>query len=396
MPATQSPEKSTDRLLLLIEKPLSKGETILGRLDASHSETGKPVHSDLLRLLTHLSYPNDVARQVWSGFAVHRATLERRLGRDVGVRVALFDYLLNVDPKLSNPKIIELSDYEQTQKSAISDHLTGLFNRAHFDVSIKREINRCRRYGQEVSLILLDIDDFKNVNDSFGHPTGDTVLRQVGRLLGQRVRDIDVAARYGGEEFSIILPETPRMSAYVVAERIRSEIERFFRRKNVEDRALGVTVSGGIAAYPEDADALEALLSRADEALYRAKRGGKNQVAVYYREKRRSNRFNLETRAIRVQIQGSSTRSCKAVNISKSGIFLQTSRPLELGQSLRMNLEARRNGKLSLRGEVVRLEENEAASKKKVFGAGVRFRFARRGAPQELSRFIRQNAAADV
>src|SRR5262245_2750985 len=188
MPALKSNERSTDRLLRLLDGPLPKGETILGRLDALFSEAGRPVHAELLRLLTHITCSNDTARQVFSGFEVHRATLTRRLGRDVGARVALFDYLTNVDRRLSNPKIIELSEYERTERSAVTDHLTGLFNRGHFDDCLKKEINRCRRYGQTASLIMLDLDDFKSVNDRFGHPTGDAVLKDVGRLLIQRVR----------------------------------------------------------------------------------------------------------------------------------------------------------------------------------------------------------------
>src|SRR3989442_5411156 len=141
-------DRSRVRLLRLLDEPLPKGETVLHRLDTVCSETGRPVHAELLRLLTHLSYPNEAARQVWLGFQVHRATLARRLGRDVGARVALFDYLVNADRTLTNPKIIEVSDFEKTERSAITDHLTGLFNRAHFDDCLKKEINRCRRYGQ--------------------------------------------------------------------------------------------------------------------------------------------------------------------------------------------------------------------------------------------------------
>src|SRR5574341_610228 len=102
MAAARGMERSTDRLLKLLDGPLPKGETVLSRLDAAQAETDQPVHADLLRLLTHLTCANEAARQVWSGFELHRATLERRLGRDVGPRVALFDYLLNVDRRLSS------------------------------------------------------------------------------------------------------------------------------------------------------------------------------------------------------------------------------------------------------------------------------------------------------
>ena len=389
--------RSSDRLLRLLEGPLDRGESVLGRLDAISSETGRPIHADLLRLLTHLAFTNDAARQVWAGFQTHRASLHRRLGRDVGPRVALFDYLLNVERRLSNPKIIELADYEKTERSAITDHLTGLFNRAHFDGSLKREINRCKRYGQSASLLLLDLDDFKRINDRHGHPVGDAVLKDVGRLLLQRLRDIDIAARYGGEEFAIILPETRRVGAFVVAERIRSEIERYFKRKTQDGGSLRVTVSCGISGYPEDGEAPETLVARADEALYRAKRSGKNAVAIYYREKRRSGRVSLEPRGVKVMLDGegaSDFTPCRAVNISESGMLLETARPLRLGQSLGIRLPVGRDGEVVLEGEVVRLEERQTARKRTVYDAGVRFRFGRRSLPVGLSRFIRESSAA--
>ncbi len=399
MPAGKGTAKNTERLLRLLDGPMGRGETVLGRLDTIFSETGNPVHAELLRLLTHLTYSNEVARQVWSGYQVHRATLQRRLGRDVGPRVALFDYLLNVDPRLSNPKIIEFSDFEQTERSAITDHLTGLFNRGHFDGCLTREINRCRRYGQAASLVLLDIDDFKTINDEHGHPAGDAVLKDVGRLLIQRVRDIDIAARYGGEEFGIILPETRRMSAYVVAERIRSELERFFKRKTINGKEIRVTVSGGVSSFPEDADGPRGLLARADEALYRAKRAGRNLVSIYYREKRRARRIDIEARGIRVRLMDDGAlrpASCRALNISEGGMLIESARPLRLGQSLQIRVRFSGEAELDLTGEVVRLEERSAPRKRKVYDAGVRFRFGRRSLPPELTRFIRETAAADA
>lgn len=403
MAVLKGADRATDRLLRLLDTPGPKGQTILGRLDAISSETGRPVHAELLRILTHLSYSNETARQVWSGYQIHRATLERKLGRDVGPRVALFDYLLNVDRRLSNPKIIELSDFERTERSASTDHLTGLFNRAYFDATLKKEINRCRRYGQMASVILMDLDDFKRINDAHGHPTGDAVLKDVGRLLIQRVRDIDIAARYGGEEFGIILPETRRMSAFVVAERIRSEIERFFKRKSYDGREARITLSGGVASFPDDADSHEAVVGRADEALYRAKRSGKNRVEIFYREKRRTSRIRLESQGVRVTLEpaagtaepgGGSSPVCRALNISEGGMLMETTRRLEPGQTVQIRLPMGPDGEINLSGEVVRLEEKTDGRRRKLYDAAVRFRFGRRSLPNELTRFLRASSAA--
>jgi len=396
MATARAEQGPTDRLLRLMDERLPKGETVLRRLDALTAETGRPVHVELLRLLTHLSFSNEVARQVWSGFHVHRATLERRLGRDVGGRVALFDYLINVDRRLTNPKIIELPDFEKTQKSAITDHLTGLFNRGHFDDCLKKELNRCRRYGQTASVIMIDLDDFKHVNDAYGHAAGDSVLRDVGRLLVQRVREIDVAARYGGEEFAVILPETRRMSAFVVAERIRSEVERYFKRKSVNGHDTRATLSGGVASFPEDAETPEALLARADEALYRAKRSGKNLVSVYYKEKRRAGRVRVDSRAVKVLLRDAGTdmpEVGRALNISEGGILVESTRKREVGQNLEMRIELAGADGLELKGEVVRLEERDGGRKRKVYDTALRFRLNRRNPPTVLTRFLRDSAA---
>jgi diguanylate cyclase (GGDEF)-like protein len=393
MPSAKAVERSTESLLRWVDGPVPRGEEVVARLDALAAETGRPVHAELLRILTHLHYSNEAARRVWTGYQVHRATLQRRLGRDVGGRVALFDYLVNVERKLDNPTIIERSDFERTARSAITDHLTGLFNRGHFDACLRKEINRCRRYGQSASLLMMDLDDFKRVNDLHGHPAGDAALREVGRLLVQRVRDIDVAARYGGEEFAVILPETRRTHAHVVAERIRSEVERHFRRKGGPGERL--TLSGGIASFPHDAESPGQLVERSDQALFRAKREGKNRIAIYYTEKRRAPRVSLDGRAVRVVVRrGESAEgpACRAVNLSEGGILLESSSPLPLGQSLELRLDLA-GAEMSLQGDVVRIEERQTSRGRKVYDAGVRFRFGRRSLPQVLSRFLRETGA---
>jgi diguanylate cyclase (GGDEF)-like protein len=394
MPAAKAGEKSTESLLRWVDGPVPRGEEVVVRLDEAALSTGRPVHAELLRILTHLHYSNEAARRVWAGYQVHRATLRRRLGRDVGGRVALFDYLVNVERRLDNPTIIERSHFEKTARSAITDHLTGLFNRGHFESCLRKEVNRCRRYGQSVSMLMVDLDDFKNVNDRHGHAAGDAALREVGRLLVQRVRDIDVAARYGGEEFAVILPETRRTSAHVVAERIRGEVERHFKRKNLMGGEARLTLSGGIASFPEDAASPEQLVERADQALYRAKRAGKNRISIYYTEKRRAPRVSLAGMEVRVAVrrgEDAEGPACRALNVSERGILLECSRPLTLGQTLELRLELP-GTEMSLHGDVVRLEERQTPRGRKVYDAGVRFRFGRKSLPHGLSRFLRESA----
>src|SRR6185295_9442887 len=157
--------------------------------------------------------------------------------------------------------------------------LTGAYNHRHFQETLQRELGRADRQSRPLSVLMLDIDDFKSINDRYGHPVGDAILERIVAEIRSEVRgDMDLVARYGGEEFAVILPETPTEVAAEVAERIRRRIdERLFRPPEAED-VIRVTVSIGLAAYPNDASNKKELVERADSALYRAKRGGKNAV----------------------------------------------------------------------------------------------------------------------
>ena len=195
--------------------------------------------------------------------------------------------------------------YRTVQEQAITDGLTGLYNHRYFYERLDQEFARAQRHGLPLSLLMLDIDDFKAFNDTHGHPAGDLVLSQVGRILATQLRQsVDVAARYGGEEFAVLLPNTPRDGAQKVGDRIVREVatlaalaippagasgarevgERI--RKAIagasvsEDGRLSVTVSVGVAAHPSAADP-EELVREADKALYLAKRMGKNRVEVF-------------------------------------------------------------------------------------------------------------------
>jgi len=165
----------------------------------------------------------------------------------------------------------------QLYEQAILDGLTRLYVVRYFRQRCREEIKRAYRYGKPVSLILWDVDHFKNINDTYGHLVGDQVLRELGHLMKHATRvDVDIVARYGGEEFVFLLPETPREGALVLAERVRRRVEQHA----FTSRELSLTVSGGIAAFPVDARDYASLVARADDELFRAKRHGRNRVCV--------------------------------------------------------------------------------------------------------------------
>ena len=160
------------------------------------------------------------------------------------------------------------------QKSRI-DELTGLFNRRHFEERLKEEVSRHSRYGDVFSIFMLDLDNFKTYNDTYGHPAGDILLGQMGKIIKGSVRNVDQAFRYGGDEFVIILPQTTREDAYVVAERVRVQIV-----KAMGKQAIAVTSSIGLANYPADGVVADELIDVTDNALYHAKRAGGNQILL--------------------------------------------------------------------------------------------------------------------
>ena len=166
------------------------------------------------------------------------------------------------------------------RKLAVTDGLTGLFNYRAFKRQLHLEISRSKRFGLPVSLLMMDIDHFKVYNDHFGHPNGDRVLKLFARLLYENVRDVDCLSRYGGEEFVLILPGTEKKSARIVAEKLRKLVEQFSfpLEKNLPKGR--VTMSVGVASFPQDTQDEEELIRSTDKALYKAKNTGRNRTVL--------------------------------------------------------------------------------------------------------------------
>ena len=169
---------------------------------------------------------------------------------------------------------------ESTRLLSITDELTGLYNHRHFRQQLNNEVSRTLRYGRHVSLMMIDIDHFKHYNDAHGHLKGNEVLKELGLILKEMSREVDIVARYGGEEFTIVLPETDRGKARPLAERLRKKIEAYPFEKQHTQPHKNLTVSIGLASCPQDASSSFELLEEADRALYKAKRQGRNRVCV--------------------------------------------------------------------------------------------------------------------
>lgn len=169
--------------------------------------------------------------------------------------------------------------YEEIERIAITDSLTGLFTRRYTFERFQEEIMRSKDKRMKLSVLMIDVDFFKKFNDNFGHLTGDRILREISGIIHQNIREIDIAGRFGGEEFFVILPDTNREGALYAAERIRKATEETTIK--AYDASIKATVSVGIATFPEDGKSAEELVDKADWALYRSKKLGRNRVSSF-------------------------------------------------------------------------------------------------------------------
>jgi len=167
----------------------------------------------------------------------------------------------------------------EVERLAITDHLTGLFNRRHFNTMLQREYNMAQRYKRPLSCLMADIDHFKSINDSQGHHAGDSVLRELSNTLKKTLRSVDIIARWGGEEFVVLMPQTNLDASMEAAERLLTSVASY---KFKELRDMSVTLSIGVSSVPDTSiSSAESMVKAADSALYRAKENGRNRIEVY-------------------------------------------------------------------------------------------------------------------
>jgi diguanylate cyclase (GGDEF)-like protein len=249
------------------------GERALDAVEAAVLEAGAPrdIQLDGVSALGHPLSPAAEGSRVLGLLSVHRADRPfNESERD------LFHYLAGQ----AAVSIENVELHERVQHQAVTDELTGLYNHRRFQEAMVTEIERARRFEQSLGLVMLDIDDFKGINDSYGHQQGDQVLREVARIVSDYSREIDAPARYGGEELALVLPGTDIDGAYNLAERIRTGIARLRLPLLRGPGTIKVTASFGVASVIPGADSdPRHLIAAADAALYEAKRAGKNKTA---------------------------------------------------------------------------------------------------------------------
>lgn len=256
---------------------------------------GADVYQELLSQLTGKTFTVPQSRLYWQQACAHRDYLERTSGHRIGLRAALLNILHTHCGELACPVFMEADHLETIRHAAITDGLTGLYDQTYFKHFLFRNLSQHRRADDGTcALVLFDVDRFKQYNDRCGHLAGDEALRAIADILRRQIRDHDIIARYGGEEFALFLPHADSVIAHKVAERIRRAVEAalFPGEENLDSGRL--TVSGGIAVYPGDAEDAEALIESADRNLYRAKER-RNSIMPANSDRRRESRLRVQS-----------------------------------------------------------------------------------------------------
>lgn len=341
-------------------------------------------YSTILHDLTRIRFSDQEAQRHWGNIVRHEKSLSKLIGRDVGISTAACDYLVNIAGVLSEPRIIPLHVLLDKENCIIRDDLTGLYNRRYFNRELPTEIERYARFGTSFSLVMLDLDHFKNFNDTYGHAAGDVAIKSTADVIYSNARLYDRVVRYGGEEFTAILPQTNKSEAVVVAERIRCAVQE--SQIVFSGRHLGaLTVSAGVSTFPLDALSMEQLVQNADQALYKAK-SDRNRVAVYEDTKREHPRLPLHAPVKVLSFEDSApTPLGLAKNISAGGLLCESSKSIPRKPSLAIVIEdGLRSVSMRLNADVVRVTDAGKGN----YHLGVSFRIDSDEMKEDLMRLI--------
>jgi diguanylate cyclase (GGDEF)-like protein len=227
------------------------------------------------RTTTQLDLRESQCLQLWQEMLTRRRELSEQIGRPISLKTVLMDVLSSAG-MIRVPVVLEYDEFKKLQVNAVTDPLTGLYNRRLFAESFEKELNRARRYGLPLGIVILDLHRFKEVNDKYGHPRGDLVLRAAATTLKKALRTSDSAFRIGGDEFALLLPQTDAAQALALSRRIETVFAETLRPLQLN---FAVTMDHGVATFPQDGDQSDQLIHVADERLYRWKHANHMRTA---------------------------------------------------------------------------------------------------------------------
>jgi len=334
-------------------------ETLIRKVNELRASEGSVAYHTLFKLLAGIHIPMEESDEHWEKTVGHRQKMMQLLGREIDLTTALSDYLQTSTKFLDRPRLIEARFYENVFHESIHDKLTGLFNRPYFDEAYNQQISLARRYHNDFAILFLDIDNFKDINDTYGHLAGDEALKEIAKVISTHKRDSDVAARYGGEEFVLLLTQTDNISGFIFAERLRLVIENL----NIyyQDQCIKLTISGGIASFPFNSQNPEQLLQMADNAVYLSKGAGKNRISHFKEEKRRYLRVKIQQPLLAKELDFSNSQAFAGTSkdICVGGILFENDSPLPLGALIKVKVPVSDGPPVMLIGTVVRVESHE-------------------------------------
>jgi diguanylate cyclase (GGDEF)-like protein len=266
-PVRPQPSAEDSFLDLLVETLSGLDETVRG-----------PFLQRFFKTSTQIDLTEAQSLDAWSKTLARQREFSEALGRHIAMKTALVD-VLGATHFMRVPVMLEYDEYKKLQSYAASDALTGLYNRRHFDETCDRELTRSKRYNQPLAVVMFDLRHLKEVNDQYGHPKGDDVLRLAANNLGKTLRASDFAFRIGGDEFALLLPQTDPEQAATLCRRVRANFETEVAPLQMK---IAVTLDFGIAVHPRDADTKESLIDAADKQLYalRSKTGSSRVIPM--------------------------------------------------------------------------------------------------------------------
>jgi diguanylate cyclase (GGDEF)-like protein len=326
------------------------------KVNKLYTTAGVEVLLTVFRLLAGIDVAPEKCALHWEKTLLHKQKLSEILGRNVDITTALCDYLQSATRFLSHPRLIEASQYETVIHESMNDKLTGLFNRPYFDEAFTQQVALANRYKEDFTILFLDIDNFKEINDTYGHLAGDAALQEIANVILREKRDSDIAARFGGEEFVLLMTHTDNVSALIFAERLRKQVELLdiiYR-----DQVIKLTVSGGIASFPFNSGDPKQVLQMADSAVYLAKGAGKNTISLFKKEKRRYLRIKIHQPVLAKELDFNNSAAFNGTSkdICVGGILFENNAPLPLGALIKVKVPVNEGAPVILIGTVVRVE----------------------------------------
>jgi len=374
-----------EKVLKVLDNFSKEDDKLIKALSELSREHGEEVFRVALHILTNLEFSIEESVAHWKNILERRSAMMSALNRNIQLQTVLCDYFLTEKRILRNPKLIEVRLFEETSHSSKYDGLTGLVNRHFLEESLGREIARAKRYGDSLSILFFDLDNFKKLNDDYGHLAGDIVLKKVAKIILDEKRTEDIAGRYGGEEMVLVLPATEKISALVLGERIRRKVGE--EKIIYDEHALEITLSGGLACCPVDTQDPIKLLEFSDKALYQAKAAGKNNIALYSHDKRRYLRIHFGE-DLEVEILGSQEPSqiiSRGKDISTAGILFENKFSLDIGSKVQLSITLEEGqSPFLIIGNVVRVEKVE----QDLYEIGVNFLELNSKAQNNISHYI--------